>query len=267
MEVVSVVLRLAFGFGFLAYSEVSRREIHRCAEVTVFKNKSAWFFVLLLAGLSFYYFGKSAWRPVWVKLTGAKSVEQAVTEIRFDRPFAFDSGKWSELVLLGLKEERMLEVWGRLKSGELELIKRYPITGFSGGPGPKLREGDGQIPEGIYAIEYLNPNSQFHLSMKLNYPNAFDKAKGKADGRDLLGFDIFIHGGSATIGCIPIGDAGIEEVFLMVSEVGINNVTAIVSPYDMRTNTKRIEIPGIIWKQELYDLIGAEFVGHFGAKN
>ena len=53
----------------------------------------------------------------------------------------------------------MLEVWGRLKSGELELIKRYPFTGFSGGRGPKLREGDGQIPEGIYAIEYLNPNS------------------------------------------------------------------------------------------------------------
>ncbi|MDP6338044.1 MAG: hypothetical protein QF562_05735 [Verrucomicrobiota bacterium] len=60
-----------------------------------------------------------------------------------------------------------------------------------------------------------------------------------------MGFDIFIHGGSATIGCIPIGDAGIEEVFLMVFELGINNVTAIVSPYDMRTNTKRIEIPGI----------------------
>ena len=103
--------------------------------------------------------------------------------------------------------------------------------------------------------------------MKLNYPNAFDKAKGKADGPDRLGFDIFIHGGSATIGCIPSGDAGIEEVFLMVSEVGIDNVTAIVSPYDMRTKTKRIEIPGIIWEQELYDMIGAEFVRQFGAKN
>ena len=147
------------------------------------------------------------------------------------------------------------------------MIKSYPFTGFSGGLGPKLLEGDGQIPEGVYAIEYLNPNSQFHLSVKLDYPNVFDKAKGRADGRDRLGFDIFIHGGSATIGCIPIGDAGIEEVFLMVSEVGINNVTAIVSPYDMRTNTKRIEIPGIIWEQELYDLIGAEFIRQFGANN
>ena len=147
------------------------------------------------------------------------------------------------------------------------MIKSYPFTGFSGGLGPKLRKGDGQIPEGVYAIEYLNPNSQFHLSVKLDYPNVFDKTKGRADGRDRLGFDIFIHGGSATIGCIPIGDAGIEEVFLMVSEVGINNVTAIVSPYHMRTNTKRIEIPGIIWEQELYDLIGAEFIRQFGANN
>ena len=73
----------------------------------------------------------------------------------------------------------MLEVWGRLKSGELELIKRYPFTGFSGGPGPKLREEDGQIPEGIYAIEYLNPNSQFHLSMKLNYPKCIRQGQGQ----------------------------------------------------------------------------------------
>ena len=161
----------------------------------------------------------------------------------------------------------MLEVWGRPKSGELEMIKSYPFTGFSGGPGPKLREGDGQIPEGIYAIEYLNPNSQFHLSMKLNYPNAFDKAKGKADGRDRLGFDIFIHGGSATIGCIPIGDAGIEELFLMVSEVGKLNVTAVISPYDMRMKSKRIEIPEIVWEQELHDNIRAEFNRLFGVEN
>ena len=95
----------------------------------------------------------------------------------------------------------------------------------------------------------------------------FRQGQGPGRWRDRLGFDIFIHGGSATIGCIPIGDAGIEEVFLMVSEVGIDNVTAIISPYDMQTKTKRIEIPGIIWEQELYSIIGAEFVRQFGAKN
>ena len=102
--------------------------------------------------------------------------------------------------------------------------------------------------------------------MKLNYPNAFDKAKGREDGRDRLGFDIFIHGGSATIGCIPIGDAGIEEVFLMVSEVGKEQVTAIVSPYDMRQKTKPVEIAEIDWEQELYDNIRAELIRLFGMK-
>jgi len=108
-------------------------------KVTVFKNKTPWFLVILLAGLSLFVFGG----PVWVKLTESKSVEQAVAEIRSSRLFTFDDGKWSGLVLLGLKEERSLEVWGRIKSGELELIKSYSFTKLSGGPGPKLREGDG----------------------------------------------------------------------------------------------------------------------------
>ena len=234
--------------------------------MTIFNNRTAWFLFLLVAGGLFYFLGETAWRSVWLKLRGGKTVKQAVAEVRADRPFTFDAGEWSGLVLVGLKEERMLEVWGRSNTGKLAIIKRYPFTGFSGGLGPKLREGDGQIPEGIYAIEYLNPNSQFHLSMKLNYPNAFEKPKGREDGRDRLGFDIFIHGGSATIGCIPIGDAGIEEVFLMVSEVGKEQVTAIVSPYDMRQKTKPVEIAEIDWEQELYDNIRAEFIRLFGMK-
>tara|TARA_B100000614_G_scaffold54079_1_gene46753 strand:+ start:16794 stop:17057 length:264 start_codon:yes stop_codon:yes gene_type:complete len=79
--------------------------------------------------------------------------------------------------------------------------------------------------------------------MKLDYPCTFDM--GRADGRDRLGFDTFINDNSATIGSIPIGDAGTGEVFLMVSEVGIENVMAIVSPFVMRMKTMRIEIPGI----------------------
>ena len=79
--------------------------------------------------------------------------------------------------------------------------------------------------------------------MKLDYPCTFDM--GRADGRDRLGFDIFINDNSATIGSIPILGAGTGEVFLMVSEVGNENVMAIVSPFVMRMKTMRIEIPGI----------------------
>ena len=71
------------------------------------------------------------------------------------------------------------------------------------------------LPEGVYEIESYNPNSKFHLSMRLNYPNGFDKKMAKSDGRDLgkLGGDIMIHGRSGTVGCFPVGDIAIEEIF------------------------------------------------------
>ena len=230
----------------------------------LFNKMTRWLVALLVVGGLFYFFGRPIWQPVWLKLRGAKSVASLVEAVQAKQLVSFDAAQWSELVLVGLKEERMLEVWGRSVEGELKLIQRFPFTGFSGGLGPKLREGDGQIPEGVYVIEYLNPNSRFHLSMKLDYPNAFDQAKGRADGRERLGFDIFIHGGSATIGCIPIGDAGIEQLFLMVSEIGRENVTALISPYDMRRESKQVEIPEIDWELELYGEIKAEFTRLFG---
>lgn len=73
-------------------------------------------------------------------------------------------------------------------------IKSYPILAASGSIGPKLRESDMQVPEGVYQIESLNPNSQFHLSLRVNYPNEFDREQARIDGRAQLGGDIMIHG-------------------------------------------------------------------------
>ena len=117
----------------------------------------------------------------------------------------------------------------------------YPMTGFSGTLGPKLKEGDGQIPEGVYGIEYLNPNSSFYLSMKVSYPNDADRQRAKEDGRTDLGGDIMIHGSNATVGCVPIGDDAIEDVFYLVNAVGIKNVSVIIAPYDMR-NGRKLEL-------------------------
>lgn len=111
----------------------------------------------------------------------------------------------------------------------------YPMAGFSGMLGPKLQEGDGQIPEGVYAIESLNPNSAFHLSLKIGYPNETDRKHANEDGRTTLGGDIFLHGGSASIGCIPVGDDAVEDIFFLVAEIGRENVRAVIAPYDMRT--------------------------------
>ncbi|MBE0535470.1 MAG: hypothetical protein IH624_07345 [Phycisphaerae bacterium] len=73
----------------------------------------------------------------------------------------------ARIALIIIKEEKRLEVWGAGRSGEHRFVKAYPILGASGRLGPKLREGDLQVPEGIYGIESLNPNSRFHLSLRI----------------------------------------------------------------------------------------------------
>ena len=138
---------------------------------------------------------------------------------------------------------------------KLHKLKSYKFTNFSGDLGPKLKEGDKQIPEGIYQLDYLNPNSAYHLSMKVNYPNAFDQAKGKIEGRDNLGSDIFIHGKNETIGCIPIGDEAIEELFVLSKNALSHGIDVVISPRDFRTNPDEPEITSVNWSDELYQNI------------
>lgn len=161
------------------------------------------------------------------------------------------TGLPTQISMIGLKEEQRLEVYAQVDSS-LRLLKTYPFTAFSGQLGPKLKEGDRQIPEGIYQIEYLNPNSAYHLSMKINYPNVFDKAKAKLDNRTKLGNDIFIHGKAVTIGCIPIGDKAIEELFLLVQHAFLHTIPVIISPKDFRKQTVFPKIESIDWEIELY---------------
>lgn len=156
------------------------------------------------------------------------------------------------MTLVALKEERTLEVWGRGGDGRLQRIRTFPFHGYSGRLGPKLREGDGHIPEGIYRVEYLNPNSSYHLSIKIDYPNEFDREKGRRDGREQLGYDIFLHGKSVTIGCIPIGDDAIEELFTIVAQADIGKVEVIIAPWDFRRREDAPVIDTISWEEELY---------------
>lgn len=114
------------------------------------------------------------------------------------------------------------------------LIASYPIVAASGGPGPKLREGDRQVPEGVYRVEGLNPNSAYHLSIKVGYPNDSDAAHAAAEGRSDPGGDIFIHGKDLSIGCLAIGDDAIEELFVLVEQVGITSADVVIAPHDLR---------------------------------
>jgi murein L,D-transpeptidase YafK len=144
-----------------------------------------------------------------------------------------------KIMFIVFKDERTFEVYGS-DGAKVRFIRRYPILAASGRLGPKLREGDNQVPEGIYEIESLNPNSAYHVSLRLNYPNAFDRAQAAKDGRTQLGGDIMIHGKSVSVGCIAVGDEAAEDLFTLAADVGIKNVKVICSPVDFR---KRRGVP------------------------
>ncbi|MDD5463309.1 MAG: L,D-transpeptidase family protein [Methylococcales bacterium] len=163
-----------------------------------------------------------------------------------------------EITFVALKQEKKLELWAR-DNGEFRFIRDYYIMAASGGAGPKLRQGDRQVPEGVYRIEGLNPNSHYHLSMKLNYPNEFDLLHAWQEGRDNPGSDIFIHGKAASIGCLAMGDDAIEELFVLTAQVGAENVKVVIAPHDPRVYPLKAdseELPA--WTPELYSLISRE---------
>ena len=95
-------------------------------------------------------------------------------------------------------------------------------------------------------------NSSYYLSLKVTYPNASDRARAKADGRTNLGGDIMIHGKAVTIGCVPVGDDAIEDIFYLASAVGIKNVSVVIAPYDMRKGRKpELERSPLKWYPDL----------------
>ncbi|AVP99612.1 2-dehydro-3-deoxyphosphooctonate aldolase [Ahniella affigens] len=119
------------------------------------------------------------------------------------------------LYLRIFKQEAELEVWIRDPQGNtFAKLKTYPICSFSGGLGPKTREGDGQAPEGFYTVSasQMNPGSSYHLAFNLGYPNAYERAKG------WTGSYLMVHGNCVSIGCYAMTNPGIEEIYTLVKE-------------------------------------------------
>lgn len=161
-----------------------------------------------------------------------------------------------KITLVGIKHENKLEVW---VSDPPRLPASYPILGASGSLGPKLREGDRQVPEGLYRIESLNPNSMYHPALRVNYPNAFDREMGGRDGRDNLGSDITIHGNKVSVGCLAMGDEAAEDLFVLAAETGIDNFSVILTPVDFRTGDLPSHMPDAPdWTTGLYASIRHE---------
>ncbi len=157
------------------------------------------------------------------------------------------------VALLAFKDTRALALYARHADAESwRHVKTYAVCGASGKPGPKLTEGDRQVPEGEYEVELLNPASRFHLSLRLNYPNAFDRRMAAADGRSNLGSDIMIHGGSLSVGCLAMGDEVAEELFILAARAGKDTMRVVIAPTDFRVERPRLIMYEPSWVAMLY---------------
>ena len=155
--------------------------------------------------------------------------------LRFDKQSVVDSllerhqtspGQY-QIKIQAFKAERILEVFLSTNNLDWTKVRAYPFCNFSGDLGPKYKEGDRQIPEGIYKIKVFNPKSKFYLSMGLDYPNARDLIIADPDQP---GSDIYIHGGCRTVGCIPITDEKIEELYLL-AKTARKDIEVLILPY------------------------------------
>lgn len=132
------------------------------------------------------------------------------------------------------KNDKELEVWAKNKEDKTyKKVRTFPICASSGELGPKRMEGDLQVPEGFYTINHFNPFSTYYLSMGISYPNESDKKLGV---KGKLGGAIYIHGKCCTIGCIPITDEYIKELYVMGVEAKNNgqaNIPVHIFPFRM----------------------------------
>jgi hypothetical protein len=223
-------------------------------------------FLLALVLLA-YVFRPYVWAaisPLAMRFTKAKTVAERLNQFgetaRGRWKPCFDRAQTpyppAGVKLVAFKTEQLLEVYAVDRSGRSHWICSYPILAASGVPGPKLQEGDGQVPEGIYPVESLNPNSRFHVALRVGYPNAFDRSQAEKDGRTKLGGDIMIHGSSVSVGCLAMGDEAAEDLFVLAADTGLPKVTVIIAPVDFRagkTVPKSVQLPD--WSSILYSQI------------
>lgn len=182
------------------------------------------------------------------KVAAAKKEKGGIVHDKLIRS-GIDSAGFSALIRI-FKAEKTLELWLKNK-GKEEYFKyeTFPICANSGNLGPKRREGDLQVPEGLYIVNFFNAFSDYYLGMQINYPNASDMVLGKKP----YGGQILIHGNCVTIGCIPITDALIKELYLvcLYSKGQGHDVRVQIFPF--RMDADKLEKAGKICTVETLD--------------
>lgn len=144
------------------------------------------------------------------------------------------------------KREFELELW-LMRDGRFHRFATYPVCKWSGQLGPKRAQGDRQAPEGFYTVDEtaLNPNSRWHRSFNLGFPNAFDRAHGRT------GSFLMVHGGCGSIGCYAMTNPVIDEIWKLVTAA-------------LRGGQKRFQVQVLPFR--LTDQALASHSGHADAK-
>lgn len=171
------------------------------------------------------------------------SLEKDLQKAGFDHSF--------EILFNYYKVEGQLEVWLKTaQQNSFTLFKTYSACSKSGTLGPKVIEGDLQTPEGFYKLNAFNPMSLYHLSLGVDYPNAVDKARTGKDRK--TGGDIYIHGDCVTIGCVPLTDEKIREVYVLAVEARDNGQKEIpVNIFPFRMTKVNFERQGKFFPQHI----------------
>ncbi len=169
--------------------------------------------------LSFHFVAAQPASPEMRKVSGKVAEVYNRTADSVKKQFEKQNLIWppAEMYVRSFKYDRQLEIWVKGNSKEpFKLFKTYKVCMQSGTMGPKRMEGDYQVPEGFYYINEFNPNSNYHLSLGLNYPNSSDRI---LSDEVRPGGNIYIHGNCVSTGCIPLMDMPMEEVFVIASAV------------------------------------------------
>lgn len=173
-------------------------------------------------------------------LTGCGLVEgdgrhlQPLAQSTVSRLGSMGSSQGAAMIMRIFKQESTLEVWKETKSGTYKLFKSYEICAWSGGLGPKFKEGDRQSPEGFYAITpgLMNPRSNYYLAFNTGFPNKFDRSHGRT------GSDLMVHGDCSSRGCYAMEDEAIAELYALGREAfkgGQRTFDLQIYPFRMTT--------------------------------
>lgn len=192
----------------------------------------SWIAMILLSSMLLSMKAGSSFRDEQMKYPRVRTAfaEKAPTVKRMLRVAGINPDN-HEIYIRGFKQEAILEVWARNRGAtRFQRVAAYPFCAIAGTLGPKRRQGDNQIPEGLYELSGFNPSSNYLLSLKVSYPNLADRRR---EGEQNLGGQIFIHGGCQTIGCIPITDERIKEFYVMAVQAknsGQENIRIDIFP-------------------------------------